>query len=93
MNTNDCGAFCCCMASSHINAMTNLGILAQRKEQGTVVATTKVELTLEDPTLWGKYARHHIGEALHKQHIHGRSVVVGTNGGDHKNDGTAKVSK
>ena len=70
MNTNDCGAFCCCMASSHINAMTNLGILAQRKEQGTVVATTKVELTLEDPTLWGKYARHHIGEALHKQHIH-----------------------
>jgi hypothetical protein len=69
-NTNDCGAFTCCMASSHIKAMINVGVFVhsrqREQEQQAVVArrTTNVKLTLDSPTLWGKYARHHIGEAL-----------------------------
>jgi hypothetical protein len=64
-NTNDCGAFTCCMASSHIKAMISFGgfVNAQALQQA-VVATTKVKLTLDSPTLWGKYARHHVGDAL-----------------------------
>jgi hypothetical protein len=83
-NTNDCGAFTCCLASAHVKEAMNHRRCgsstfnaasrtkqqqqqeAERNEQAVVATTTNVRLTLNCPILWGKYARHHIGEVLRK---------------------------
>jgi hypothetical protein len=89
-NTNDCGAFTCCLASAHVKEAMNhrrpsgsssflnapsretkQQLQAERNEQAVVATTTttKVRLTMNCPILWGKYARHHIGEVLRKGEI------------------------
>jgi hypothetical protein len=72
-DTNDCGAFTCCLAAAHVKAMISIGafdVQHQAKQHAPPVAKSiKVRLTIDCPTLWGKYARHHIGDALKKRKI------------------------
>jgi hypothetical protein len=77
-NTNDCGAFTCCLASAHVKEAMNHcrrgsssfnAPSRTTKQQQQAETTTKVRLTNmanHCPILWGKYARHHIGEVLRK---------------------------
>jgi hypothetical protein len=73
LNTNDCGVFASCFASAYVKAVilgcvhTGKVELSRRAAGGIImVGFTTLE---KNATTWGKYGRHHIGEAIRTSKI------------------------
>ena len=76
-STNDCGAITCCMAAAYVNCIVSSGAFMNKdddttKKETTAQITTDIQLDhdmMDSSTTWGKFARHHIGEAVKKNAI------------------------
>jgi hypothetical protein len=75
-NTNDCGAVTCCMASIYVKELMRQIDAFKRWEEEppetktcTSAASLTIKFDMQNAILWGKYARHHVGEALKLKQI------------------------